>query len=287
MWLQIVGKIRLTRCPWLNHSWHVALQVTARGLTTRLIPYGSTSFQIDFDFVDHYLVIGVTDGGVRSVPLEPQSTAAFYHKVMEALNALGVPVAIHTTPNELPDPIPFDKDDVHCSYDREYANRYWRVLMQTDRVFEDFRSRFLGKCSPVHFFWGSADLAVTRFSGRTAPPHPGGIPNLPDWVAREAYSHEVSSAGFWAGGEQYPQATFYSYAYPAPPGFANAAVRPAAARFSDALKEFVLPYEEMRQAASPDAALLEFLQSTYEAAASLGQWDRAALERVNPKQRSR
>jgi len=287
MWLQIVGKIRLTRCPWLNHSWHVALQVTARGLTTRLIPYGSTSFQIDFDFVDHYLVIGVTDGGVRSVPLEPQSTAAFYHKVMEALNALGVPVAIHTMPNELPNPIPFDKDDVHCSYDREYANRYWRVLVQTDRVFEDFRSRFLGKCSPVHFFWGSADLAVTRFSGRTAPPHPGGIPNLPDWVAREAYSHEVSSAGFWAGGEQYPQATFYSYAYPAPPGFANAAVRPAAARFSDALKEFVLPYEEMRQAASPDAALLEFLQSTYEAAASLGQWDRAALERVNPKQRSR
>ena len=287
MWLQIVGKIRLTRCPWLNHSWHVALQVTARGLTTRLIPYGSTSFQIDFDFVDHYLVIGVTDGGVRSVPLEPQSTAAFYHKVMEALNALGVPVTIHTTPNELPNPIPFDKDDVHCSYDREHANRYWRVLVQADRVFEDFRSRFLGKCSPVHFFWGSADLAVTRFSGRTAPPHPGGIPNLPDWVAREAYSHEVSSAGFWAGGEQYPQATFYSYAYPAPPGFANAAVRPAAARFSDALKEFVLPYEEMRQAASPDAALLEFLQSTYEAAASLGQWDRAALERVNPKQRSR
>jgi hypothetical protein len=291
MWLQIVGKIRLTQCPWLNHSWHVALQVTARGLTTRLIPHGSTSFQIDFDFVEHYLVIGVTDGGVRSVPLQPQSTAAFYRKVMEAMSALGVPVAIRTTPNELPDPIPFDKDEIHCSYDREYANRYWRALVQTDRVFEDFRSRFMGKCSPVHFFWGSADLAVTRFSGRTAPPHPGGIPNLPDWVAREAYSHEVSSAGFWAGGEQYPQATFYSYAYPAPPGFANAAVRPAAARFSDALKEFVLPYEEMRRSASPDAALLEFLQSTYEATASLGQWDRAALERVtariNAKQRSR
>jgi len=287
MWLQIVGKIRLTQCPWLNHSWHVALQVTARGLTTRLMPFGATSFQIDFDFVEHYLVIGVTDGGVRSVPLEPQSTAAFYRKVMEAMHALGVPVTIHTTPNELPDPIPFDKDEVHCSYDREYANRYWRVLVQTDRVFEDFRSRFIGKCSPVHFFWGSADLAVTRFSGRTAPQHPGGIPNLPDWVAREAYSHEVSSAGFWAGGEQYPQPTFYSYAYPEPPGFAHAAVRPAAARFSDVLKEFVLPYEEMRQCVSPEAALLEFLQSTYAAAASLGQWDRDALERVNATQRSR
>jgi hypothetical protein len=287
MWLQIIGKIRLTHCPWLNHSWHVALQVTARGLTTRLIPYGATSFQIDFDFVEHYLVIGVTDGGVRSVPLEPQSTASFYRKVMEAMNALGVPVTIHTTPNELPDPIPFDRDEVHCSYDRDYANRYWRVLVQTQRVFEDFRTRFIGKCSPVHFFWGSADLAVTRFSGRTAPQHPGGIPHLPDWVAREAYSHEVSSAGFWAGGEQYPQATFYSYAYPQPPGFAAAAVRPAAARFSDALKEFVLPYEEMRKSASADAALLEFLQSTYEAAASLGQWDRDALERVNATQRSR
>ena len=287
MWLQVIGKIRLTHCPWLNHSWHVALQVTARGLTTRLIPYGVTSFQIDFDFVDHQLIIRVTDGGVRSVPLEPQSTAAFYRKVMEAMSALGVPVVIHTTPNELPDPIPFDEDEVHCSYDREYANRYWRVLVQADRVFEDFRTRFIGKCSPVHFFWGSADLAVTRFSGRPAPQHPGGIPHLPDWVAREAYSHEVSSAGFWAGGEQYPQAIFYSYAYPEPPGFAAATVRPAAARFSDTLKEFVLPYAEMRKSASPDAALLEFLQSTYEAAASLGHWDRDALEKVNATPRSR
>ncbi|HEY4369465.1 MAG TPA: DUF5996 family protein [Steroidobacteraceae bacterium] len=287
LWLQIVGKIRLIQCPWLNHSWHVALQVTARGLTTRLIPYGTESLQIDFDFVDHYLVIGVTNGGVRSIPLEAQSTASFYHKVMRALNALGVPVTIRTTPNELPDPIPFDEDEVHCSYDREYANRYWRVLVQANRVFEDFRTRFLGKCSPVHFFWGSADLAVTRFSGRPAPQHPGGIPHLPDWVAREAYSHEVSSAGFWAGAEQYPQATFYSYAYPEPPGFPAASIRPAAAHFSDVLKEFVLPYEDMRKSASPDAALLEFLQSTYEAAASLGHWDRNALERVNPMLRSR
>jgi len=287
LWLQIVGKIRLTQCPWLNHSWHVALQVTARGLTTKLMPYGTEALQIDFDFVAHHLVIGVTNGGVRSIPLQAQPTASFYGKVMDALTSLGVPVTINTMPNELPDPIPFDRDELHCSYDREYANRYWRVLVQTERVFEEFRARFIGKSSPVHFFWGSADLAVTRFSGRTAPEHPGGVPHLPDWVAREAYSHEVSSAGFWAGGEQYPQATFYSYAYPEPPGFASAPVRPAAALFSDVLKEFVLPYAEMRRSASPDEALLEFLQSTYEAAATLGYWDRAALEQVNSIHRSR
>jgi hypothetical protein len=281
LWLQIVGKIRLSTCPWLNHSWHVALKVTARGLTTGPMPHGANSFQMDFDFVEHHLVLGVSNGRVRSIPLVPQSTAAFYHQVMDALNSAGVPVAIHTLPNELPDPIRFEQDETHCAYDPAYVNRYWRVLVQADRVFEDFRTRFIGKCSPVHFFWGSADLAVTRFSGRPAPPHPGGIPNLPDWVAREAYSHEVSSAGFWAGGEQYPQPTFYSYAYPEPPGFAAAKVAPAAARFSETLKEFVLPYEEMRKMPSPDAALLDFLQSTYEAAASLGQWDRAALERTN------
>lgn len=279
LWLQIVGKIRLTQCPWINHSWHVALQVTARGLATRLMPYGAVSFQMDFDFMEHHLLIRVTDGGVMSLPLEAQSTASFYRKVMGALRTLGVPVAIHTTPSELPDPIPFDKDEVHCSYDREYVNRYWRVLVQTERVFEDFRTRFIGKCSPVHFFWGGPDLAVTRFSGRTAPEHPGGIPHLPDWVAREAYSHEVSSAGFWAGGEQYPHAVFYSYAYPEPPGFAKAEVRPGAAHYSDALKEFLLPYDEMRKSAAPDGALLEFVQSTYEAAATSGDWDRDSLER--------
>lgn len=281
LWLQIIGKIRLAQCPWVNHSWHVALHVTARGLSTQLMPYGAHSFQIDFDFVDHCLRISVSEGSAMSLPLEPQTTAAFYTKVKGALQELGIPVAIHTTPNELPDPIPFEQDEVHRSYDPEYANRYWRVLLQATRVFEDFRSRFIGKCSPVHFFWGSADLAVTRFSGRPAPVHPGGIPHLPDWVTREAYSHEVSSCGFWAGGDQYPNAVFYSYAYPAPPGFATAEVRPSVAHYSDELKEFLLPYEAMRQCASPDAALLEFLQTTYEAAATLGGWNREACERLS------
>jgi len=279
LWLQIVGKIRVAQCAWTNHSWHVALRVTATGLTTGLMHRETESLQIDFDFVDHRLVIRVGADAV-SLPLEPQTTATFYRKLMDALQSLGAPVAIHTTPNELPDPvIPFDKDEVHRAYDPEYVNRYWRVLVQAGRVFEDFRARFIGKCSPVHFFWGSADLAVTRFSGRTAPEHPGGVPHLPDWVAREAYSHEVSSAGFWAGGPQYPHAIFYSYAYPEPPGFAGADVRPEAAHYSEELREFVLPYEDMRTAASPDAALLEFLQSTYEAAAALSHWDRGALER--------
>lgn len=279
LWLQIIGKISLAQCPWVNHSWHVALHVTARGLATRLMPHGATSFQIDFDFIEHRLLIFVSDGGATSLPLEPQTTAAFYRKVQQALQSLGIPVAIHTTPNELPDPIPFEQDEVHRSYDPEYANRYWRVLVQASRVFEDFRSRFTGKCSPVHYFWGSADLAVTRFSGRAAPAHPGGVPHLPDWVTREAYSQEVSSCGFWAGGDQYPHAVFYSYAYPAPPGFAGAEVRPSVAHYSDEMKEFVLPYEDMRQCESADAALLEFLQTTYEAAATLGKWDRKTLER--------
>lgn len=279
LWLQIVGKIRVAQCPWVNHSWHVTLRVTARGLTTPPIPHGANSFQIEFDFVQHQLHIRVTNGGDASLPLEPQTTAAFYRGLMSALQELGVPVAIHTMPNELPSPIPFDRDEVHRSYDREYVNRFWRVLVQADRVFENFRARFIGKCSPVQFFWGSADLAVTRFSGRRAPAHPGGIPHLPDWVAREAYSHEVSSCGFWAGGEQYPQAVFYAYAYPEPAGFAAARVGPGAAHYSAELREFVLPYEAVRQSDSPDAALLEFMQTTYDAAATLGAWDREALER--------
>jgi Family of unknown function (DUF5996) len=282
LWLQIVGKIRVAQCPWVNHSWHVALRVTASGLTSGLIPSEAGSLQIDFDFIDHRLLIRLceAEADVRSIPLEPQTTAAFYRKVMDTLESLGVRVSIHTTPNELPDPvIPLDKDEVHSAYDAEYANRYWRVLVQAQRVLEDFRARFIGKCSPVHFFWGSADLAVTRFSGRTAPEHPGGVPHLPDWVAREAYSHEVSSAGFWAGGPQFPHAIFYSYAYPEPSGFATAEVRPEAAHYSAELREFVLPYEDVRRSASPDEALLEFLQSTYEAAAALGHWDRGALER--------
>lgn len=279
LWLQIVGKVCLARCAWLNHSWHIALQPTARGLATRLIGHGEAAFQIELDFIEHVLSIRVVNGTVVSFPLEPQTTANFHDQTMDALRQAGVPVAIHTLPSEIPDAIPFDRDEIHRSYDREYVNRYWRVLAQTTRVFDDFRARFIGKCSPVHFFWGAADLAVTRFSGRTAPPHPGGIPNLPDWVAREAYSHEVSSAGFWAGNDQTPEAVFYSYAYPAPPGFADARVLPEAAHFSTSLQEFVLPYEAMRTSASPERALLAFLQSTYEAAAGLGKWDRQALER--------
>ena len=274
LWLQIVGKIPLMQLPWTNHSWHVALSVTARGLATRLMPYGSKAFQVEFDFMEHRLRVQVSDGRQASLPLEPQSVAAFYGRFMEALKALEVPVAIRTMPNELPDPIPFDRDETHRSYDPEYANRYWRALLQAQRVFDQFRARFTGKCSPVHYFWGGADLAVTRFSGRRAPEHPGGVPYLPDWVAREAYSHEVSSAGFWAGSDPHPYAMFYSYAYPEPAGFAQAAV-PAAARYSAPLHEFVLPYDAVRESASPDETLLEFLQSSYEAAAGPQGWDGA------------
>jgi hypothetical protein len=279
LWLQMVGKVRLMHCPWLNHSWHVTMQTSARGLGTRLMWHENAALQIEFDFIDHRLVIRLDDGRVAALPLGPESTASFYRKLMSTLADLDVPVTINTTPNELANAIPFELDDIHHAYDPEYINRYWRVLVQVERVFESFRAKFIGKGSPVHFFWGSADLAVTRFSGREAPPHPGGVPNLPDWVAREAYSHEVSSAGFWAGGEQYPQAIFYSYAYPEPSGFAKATVSPDGAHYDTTLREFVLPYEDVRTATSPDAALLEFLQSTYEAAADLAAWDRRALER--------
>jgi len=279
LWLQIVGKIQLMHRPWVNHSWHVTLHNTARGLSTNLIWHEKATFQIDFDFIDHRLLIRVADGRDAMLPLEPQTTATFYRKLLGTLEKLGIAMRINTVPNELPDPIPFDVDDTHRSYDPEYVNRYWRVLMQAERVLEKFRAQFIGKSSPVHYFWGSADLAVTRFSGREAPPHPGGIPNLPDWVTREAYSHEVSSAGFWAGAEQFPRAIFYSYAYPEPTGFSEAAVSPSTAYYDDSLREFVLPYDEMRMAASPESALLDFLQSTYEAASNCGGWDRPSLER--------
>jgi hypothetical protein len=278
LWTQIVGKIRLARTPWLNHSWHVALYITARGLTTSPIPDGARSFQIDFDFIDHGLRIATSDGQQRRLPLTAQPVAAFYAAVMAALAELGIDLKINDRPNELPDPIRFGDDQVHASYDPDAAHRFWQVLRQADRVFAKFRTGFLGKSSPVHFFWGSFDLAVTRFSGRPAPRHPGGVPNLPDAVAQEAYSHEVSSAGFWPGGGAIDYPAFYSYAYPAPEGFATARVRPDAAFFSEALGEFILPYDAVRTAADPDSALLEFLQSTYEAAADAAKWDRAALE---------
>jgi hypothetical protein len=282
MWSQVVGKIRMTQMPWINHSWHVTLYVTARGLTTSPIPCGTKVFQIDFDFIDHQLLIQTYEGARRTVELRPRSVADFYQDVIGTLKQLGLEVHIHTLPNEVPDPIPFERDDRHASYDAGYANRFWRTLLQADRVFKTFRARYIGKCSPVHFFWGSFDLAVTRFSGRPAPQHPGGVPHLPDAVAREAYSHEVSSCGFWPGSGPVAYPAFYSYAYPAPPGFSEAPVRPRAAVYSSELGEFLLPYEEVRTAAHPDDVLLEFLQSTYEAAANLGRWDRAALERTGP-----
>jgi hypothetical protein len=272
LWLQVVGKVPLMQLPWIAHSWHVTLSVTARGLATRLMPHGAKAFQVEFDFIEHRLHVQVSDGRHASLPLEPQSVAAFYRRFMEMLKSLEVPVRIRTMPSELPEPIRFDQDETHRSYDAEYANRYWRALVQANRVFDRFRAGFRGKCSPVHFFWGSADLAVTRFSGRPAPEHPGGIPHLPDWVARDAYSHEVSSAGFWAGNEQQPHALFYSYAYPEPPGFAQAAVSPAAAGYSTELREFILPYEAVATSASPDETLLEFLESTYQAAAGRHGW---------------
>jgi len=279
MWTQIVGKIRLAQTPWTNHSWHVTLYLTSTGLTTSPIPYGARSFEIAFDFIAHELRIITTDGARGRVPLEPQSVATFHRRLMEALSALGIRVVIYAKPNEVAEAIPFAEDEVHRAYDPEYANRFWRVLVQTDRVLKRFRARFIGKCSPVHFFWGAPDLAVTRFSGRPAPTHPGGVPNLPDRVIREAYSHEVSSVGFWPGGGAIAYPALYAYAYPEPSGFPAAPVSPAGAFYSTDLKEFILPYEVVRTADSPDDALLGFAQSTYEAAANLGKWDRTALER--------
>ncbi len=280
LWTQIVGKIRLAKTPWLNHSWHVTLYVSARGLTTSPIPDGTRTFEIEFDFIAHMLRVTTSDGQSREVKLHAMTVAEFYAEVMHALAALGIEVAIIMKPNEVAEPIPFDRDTVHKSYDADYANRFWRVLAASHQVMSHFRSGFLGKVSPVHFFWGSFDLAVTRFSGRSAPRHPGGVPALPDNVAQEAYSHEVSSAGFWPGGGLAPIdfAAFYSYAYPAPDGFAKAKVKPAAAYFHEQLGEFLLPYDDVRKAADPDAALMDFLVSTYEAAANLSKWDRAALE---------
>jgi hypothetical protein len=279
LWTQIVGKIRLARSAWLNHSWHATLYVTARGLTTSPIPYDIRTFQIDFDFINHDVTVLASDGRSGRVVLEPQSVASFYRRLMGEMAMLDLNVRIYAKPNEVVDAIRFDQDEIHRAYDSEYANRFWRVLVQADRVFKEFRGRFIGKCSPVHFFWGAPDLAVTRFSGRRAPEHPGGIPNLPDRVTREAYSREVSSCGFWPGGGAIPYAAFYSYAYPEPAGFANVRVEPAAAFYSSQLREFILPYDAVRQSESPDNTLLDFLQSTYDAAADLGKWDRALLER--------
>jgi hypothetical protein len=278
LWTQIVGKIRLTRTPWLNHSWHVVLYVTARGLTSSPIPDGISTFQIEFDFIDHVLRISTRDGATRQFALAGNSVASFYAAVMADLARLGIHIAIDEMPNELPDPMRFSQDTQHASYDPDAVQRFFQILVNTDRVFKQFRTGFLGKASPVHFFWGSFDLAVTRFSGRRAPRHPGGVPHLSDAVACEAYSHEVSSAGFWPGSGAIDYPAFYSYAYPEPAGFRTTQVRPDAAFFSEAVGEFILPYDAVRTAAQPAQALLEFLQSTYEAAANAAKWDRDALE---------
>ena len=279
LWLQIVGKIRVSLTPPVNHSWHSTFYLTARGLTTSPIPYGTRSFTIDFDFIDHRLLITTTDGHRGDMPLVAQSVASFYSRVMEALARLDLEVRIVAKPNELPVVVAFPQDEQPRPYDAEAVNRFWRALSQADRVFKKFRGRFIGKCSPVHLFWGAMDLAVTRFSGRTAPVHPGGIPNLPDRVTREAYSHEVSSCGFWSGTAPIDYPAFYAYAYPQPAGFAEARVRPDGAFYSTDFGEFIFPYDRVRESPSPDDTLLEFLQSTYVAAADLAKWDRAALER--------
>ena len=278
LWTQIVGKVRLVQMPWTNHSWHVPLYVTARGLSTSVIPHGTQIFQLEFDFIAHKLVLETANGDRRTLPLKPQTVAEFYESVMTTLTELGLPVDINEIPNEIADATPFSEDNNHAAYDAAYAQRFWHVLLQADRVFRSFRASFIGKVSPVHFFWGGFDLAVTRFSGRPAPQHPGGVPNLPDWVVREAYSHEVSSAGFWPGGGPHPFPLFYSYAYPEPPGFADAVNLPDGAFYSRDLGEFVLPYETVRTSVSPDQTLLAFLQGTYQAAAELGNWNRRALE---------
>ncbi|MEZ0362266.1 DUF5996 family protein [Mycobacterium sp. pUA109] len=276
MWTQIVGKVRLAHAPLVNHWWQVTLYVTPRGLTTSAIPHRSETFDIEFDFLDHRLQIRTSSGATRSIPLAPQSVAEFYTTVMSTLQELGLDTRIQPHPNEVEPAVPFADDVEHASYDPQAAQLFWRQLLQANRVLGQFRSRFVGKVSPVHFFWGAMDLACTRFSGRKAPTHPGGAPNCGDWVMVEGYSRELSSCGFWPGGGD--EGAFYAYAYPEPDGFAEHPIRPADAFFSKQMGEYVLPYEAVRQAADPDQMLLDFLQDTYEAAAVRGNWDRAALE---------
>jgi Family of unknown function (DUF5996) len=274
MWTQIVGKVRLALSPPINHWWEVPLYVTARGLTTSAIPYQRGIFEVEFDFLSHRLVIQTSEGTRANIPLAPRPVADFYQEFMAALGSLGIEVKIWVMPCELPNPVAFDKDTQHASYDPEYVSRFWRILRVVNTIFEEFRSGFIGKNSPVHFFWGSFDLAVTRFSGRRAPPREGA-----DSITREAYSHEVISAGFWPGGGDIKGAAFYAYASPEPPGYGRAAVRPGKAFYHPQLREFFLMYDDVRSDASPRSALLEFLQSTYEAGANLAKWDRAELER--------
>ena len=275
MWTQVIGKVRLAQTPLINHWWNVPLYVNSRGLTTTPMPYGAKSFEIDFDFIDHNLLIKTSDDEQRIIKLRPISVAEFYREVMENLRSLGLEIKIYTMPVEVPDPIRFTEDNSHASYDADYANRFWRVLLQSDRIFKDFRSQFLGKSSPVHFFWGSFDLAVTRFSGRRAPERDG-----VDLITREAYSHEVISAGFWPGSGNIQAPAYYAYAAPEPTGFAQAKVIPDKAFYNPDTAGFILLYDDVRQSNSPDETLLDFLQSTYSAGARLGNWNRSELERA-------
>ncbi|MEU6717465.1 DUF5996 family protein [Nonomuraea sp. NPDC046802] len=276
MWTQIVGKIRMAHAPLLNHWWQVTLYVSPRGLTTSTIPYRTGAFEIEFDFVGHQLEVRSSNGGARSLPLRPMPVAEFYTRILDMLDQLGIEAPIRPHPNEVEPAIPFAEDHTHASYDGEAAALFWRQLLQANRVIGEFRSHFVGKVSPVHFFWGGMDLACTRFSGRTAPPHPGGVPNCGDWVMVEGYSRELSSCGFWPGGGE--EGAFYSYAYPEPDGFADQPIGPEGAYFSTEFKQFLLPYEVARAAPDPDRAVTEFLHTTYEAAANRGHWDRPALE---------
>ena len=280
MWLQIVGKTRLALAPMRNHWWQVTLYVTPRGLTTSAMPFGERALSVELDFIAHRLTLRSSDGSERVLPLAEQSVADFYAGYMAALQSMGAAVKLMPRPVEVVTAIPFAEDREHCTYDADAAHRWWQVLVHAERVLQRFASRFLGKASPVHFFWGSFDLAYTRFSGRPAPRHPGGVPNCPDYVMVEAYSHECASFGFWPGGGAVTEPAFYAYAYPEPTGFAQRSILPKAARYDNDLREFILPYEAVRAAERPDDTLLEFLQSSYAAAADLAGWDRAALERA-------
>jgi hypothetical protein len=279
MWTQVIGKVRLAFAPMQNHWWQVVLHLTSRGLTTTAIPAGARTFQIDLDFIGHELRIEVSDGSSRAFPLAPMSVADFHHRLLADLSELGIEPHVWTRPQEVETAVPFDEDHHNASYDPDAAHRHWRILAHAERVLQTFRSDFLGKASPIHFFWGGFDLAHTRFSGRTAPRHPGGVPNMVDRIAVEAYSHEVYSVGFWPGSAAVPEPAFYAYVYPEPPGFPEAAVQPEGAVYSDALREWILPYDRVRLAADPDGALLAFARTTYEAGAELGRWPRAELER--------
>lgn len=286
-WTQIVGKVRLALAPMVNHWWQVPLYLTSRGLTTSPIPYGTETFDVTFDFIDHALLIETSNGARERIALRPMSVAAFYSEFMGLLHRLGIDVHIWTMPCEIPNAAPFPDDHGHAAYDAAYAQRFWRVLLRVHRVFNAFRAQFVGKVSPVHFFWGSFDLAVTRFSGRVAPPHPGVAPHMANWVMREAYSHEVSSCGFWPGNGGYGRAAFYSYAYPEPASFSAAPLRTPGAFYDQQLKEFVLLYDAIRQAADADRTLIGFLQETYAAAADGAAWDRADLERADSEAHTR